>query len=106
MCKVIAGIVPNTGIDILYFPRTKVRVEPKYERKTPEWVTRIRNSSFHCIAPKLFNSLPGEMKELPNTTKTVEQNLNTFKNSLDKYLAGIPDVPGRANSILEHRRQR
>ena len=104
--KIISGIVPNPGLDILYFPRTKVRVEPKHERKAPGWVTSIRNSSFHCIAPKLFNSLPGEMKELPNTTKTVQQNLNAFKNNLDKYLAGIPDVPGRANSILDHRQQR
>ena len=106
MYKIIAEMVPNPGLDILYFPRTKVREEPKYERKAATWVINIRSSSFHSIAPKLFNSLPGDMKELPNTTKTMLQNFMQFKDNLDKYLAEILDIPGRANSILDHMKQR
>ena len=100
--KIIAEIVPNPGLDILYFPRTKVRVEPKYERNAPTWVTRIRNSSFYYIAPKLFNYLPADMKELPDTTISLELNYRRFKNKLDKYLAEIPDIPGRRNSLMVH----
>ena len=99
-------MVPNPGLNILYFPRTKVRVEPKYKRKAPTWVINIRSNPFHYIAPKLFISLPGDIKELPNTTKTMEQNFMQFKDNLDKYLAEIPDIPARANSILDHMKLR
>ena len=49
-------MIPNPGLDILYFPRSKVQVEPKYERKTPTWVINIRSRSFYYITPKLFKS--------------------------------------------------
>ena len=66
------------------------------------WIHTLRNSSFAVIGPKLFNSIPNELRELPDTSKTVEANIRDFKINLDKYLSTIPDIPGRPNSLLDH----
>ena len=77
--KIIIELVQNPGFLIDYHPRTKIRVEPKYQRRASTWVKTVRNNSFFYTGPKLFNSLPQRMKELPDTTKNKELNYNTFK---------------------------
>ena len=32
----------------------------------------------------------------------MEQNIAAFKRNIDRYLTLIPDVPGKANSLLDH----
>ena len=99
--KMIIGAVPNPGFNVTYYPRNKLRVTPKVSRKQG-WIHTIRNSSFAVIGPKLFNSLPRQLRKLPDGTKTNVQNIGAFKIAVDKYLEGIPDIPGQRNSFLYH----
>ena len=48
---------------------------------------KMREQSFQCNGPKLFNSLP---KEIRNISKV---SVEEFKEKLDKYLQKIPDEP-------------
>ena len=58
-----------------------------FSRQASAAIQRIRYSSFGVIGPKLFNSLP---RELRNTTGCP---LVNFKQRLDKYLKTVPDEP-------------
>ena len=101
--KIILGAVPNPGFTWNYCRRTKqVRVTPKISHKQG-WINTVRNCSFATIGPKLFNALPKEIRKLPNSTKTIKQNIKDFKKLVDEYLSQIPDVPGKANSLLYHK---
>ena len=60
---------------------------PSVSRRASAAIQRIRYSSFAVIGPKLFNSLP---KELRNTSGCL---LDVFKQRLDKYLKTVPDEP-------------
>ena len=99
--KIIIGLLPNPGFSWNYNIRTKYRIEPKINKKQG-WISRVRNSSFSVKGPLLFNSLHPQLRELEDTTKSKLQNVSIFKRKLDKYLKEIPDIPGRANSILHH----
>ena len=93
--------VPDAGFKWSYCPRNKITFKPKISNQQG-WAHTLRNSSFSVIGPKLFNSLPRELRELPDLQKTTEQLISTFKKNIDNYLSTIPDVPGRANSLLDH----
>ena len=99
--KMILGTVPNPGFKWKYCPRNKLRVTPKTSHKQG-WIHTVRNSSFAVIGPKLFNMLPSNIRKRPNPNKTDKQNVSDFKKAVDKYLEGIPDVPGQQNSLLYH----
>ena len=99
--KIILHAVPNPGFQWNYCPRNKIQVTPKVSN-TRGWAHSLRNSSFAAMGPKLFNSLPLELRELPDLDKTIKQNIESFKRMVDKYLLIIPDLPGTANSILHH----
>ena len=47
----------------------------------------IRDSSFCCNAPKLFNSLPKDIRNISNCST------DKFKLRLDNYLQSVPDFP-------------
>ena len=65
--KVIIGLVINPGLTIEYDPRRKIRVTPKTAaRNVTGWIRVARDSSFFCQGPKLFNSLPHQLRELEN----------------------------------------
>jgi hypothetical protein len=49
-------------------------------------VKTLRDQSFQSEGPKLFNSLPREIRNLESTAET-------FKLHLDKFLESIPDHP-------------
>jgi hypothetical protein len=49
-------------------------------------VRTLRDSSFQSEGPKLFNSLPQELRNL-------DSSVEVFKAHLDKYLQNIPDHP-------------
>ena len=99
--KMVLHVVPNAGFEWTYCPRNKTTFKPKISKQRG-WAHTIRNSSFSVIGPKLFNSLPRELRELPDLDKTTEQLISDFKKNIDHYLTTIPNVPGRANSLLDH----
>ena len=99
--KVILHAVPNAGFEWTYCPRNKLTMTPKISRNQG-WAHTLRNSSFSVVGPKLFNSLPKEIRELPDLSKTKKQLISSFKTHVDKYLSTIPDVPGTKNSLLDH----
>ena len=100
--KIVLQAVPNPVFVFNYCPRNKLTFVPKVSNKTG-WVHTQKNASLAVMGPKLFNLLPKELRELPDTTKTMEQNIAAFKRNVDRYLALIPDVPGSANSLLDHK---
>ena len=95
-------MVPDPGIVKRFNPRTKLRAEPKVNNRAAAWVQKIRRASFFVTGPKLYNTLPENLRELEDTTKTKHQNILIFKRRLDKYLETIIDLPGQANSLLHH----
>ena len=99
--KVVLHAVPNPDFLWTYCPRNKLMFTPKISTKQG-WIHTLRNSSFAVIGPKLFNSIPKELRELPDLSKSMEANIRSFKINVDKYLSTIPDIPGRANSLLDY----
>ena len=99
--KIVLHAVPNPDFVWTYCPRNKLSFTPKTSAKQG-WIHTLRNSSFAVIGPKLFNSIPKELRELPDLSKTTKENIRAFKVNVDKYLSTIPDIPGRANSLLDH----
>ena len=100
--KMTLNVVPNPGFEWTYCPRNKLTITPKISHKQG-WAHTLRNSSFSVIGPKLFNLIPKELRELPDLSKSPQQLISQFKSNIDKYLTSIPDVPGQANSLLDHK---
>ena len=62
-------------------------------------VQTLKNQSFQCVGPKLWNCLPTELR-------TLEPSLATFKSRLDSWLAGVKDylmTYGRPHAATDHR---
>ena len=92
--KIYHGIVFNPGIQFKnYDSRTGLAcVIPKYRSK-------LRWQSFIVNGPKLFNSLPKEIREFPcDTLVPQDQAIGKFKRRLDEYLTSIPDEPNRTSN--------
>ena len=92
--RIIENMTPNFndpergGIKVNLNPRRgRTCTIPGINRQVSAAIQRIRYSSFAIRGPKLFNSLP---KELRNTTGCP---LDFFKMKLDKYLKYVPDEP-------------
>ena len=94
MYKIKIGLLPNPGFEPEYRRCHKFTYKPRYDRKNGRF-------SFFCVGPRLYNSLPPELRELddiPDENKTL---LETFKDKLDRCLQTIPDNPGtQRNSLL------
>jgi hypothetical protein len=97
-CKVMENIVPNCGLEITN--KNKNRNGRKClvrKLRGPPKSRTLRDSSFQCVGPRLFNALPKEIQNL--TSISIEE----FKKNLDKLLTQIPDepkVPGLTPSCL------
>jgi hypothetical protein len=113
--KVIESKVPNCGI--------KVRGEegrlgrmcevPPLNTSASQSVQTMREQTFQVNGPKLFNSLPANIRNLTKCS------IEDFKMALDKYLENIPDelnvsglTPGgctaearASNSLLDQTRR-
>jgi hypothetical protein len=51
-------------------------------------------NSFTCRAPRLFNQMPREIREIKHVPQlSVTANILRFKSQLDKYLSCVPDKP-------------
>ena len=87
--KVIFGLVPNPGIS-WYFSERRGRmlnVPPLSSYFRNGYAQSLKEHSFFCLSPRLFNCLPKEIRNLPNI------NINNVKHYLDEFLHRIPDEP-------------
>ena len=91
MFKIKIGLVPNPGFEPDYRRCQKFTWKPRTDRKNGRY-------TIFCVGPRLFNSLPPELRELDDTIQPGKSHVDE---ALDKYLATIPDNPGtQANSLL------
>lgn len=109
--KILENLVPNTGISSHTSPRHgRLCSLPKIVTKCSKAIQTIRENSLNVKGPRLFNTIPEEIRNLSGCSVT------TFKTHLDKYLDTIPDQPrlpgytsqceAETNSILHMRKLR
>ena len=86
--KILEGLVPN---DIgLKLSKNITRGRTIYIEGTTcntQSVKTLRNDSFSRNSPRIFNSLPSNLKDISSCT------VDTFKKSLDAFLKNIDDTP-------------
>ena len=61
--------------------------DPRVSHKDPSTYRTIRYGSFSVRGPRLFNTLPSELRNMTNYSS------ESFKKTLDKFLKTIPDEP-------------
>ena len=84
--KILEGQVPNCGLDCTTSDRRgREACVPALKGKPS--VRKLREQSFQHNGPKLFNSLPKQLRNLSNVS------VEDFKEKLDKYLQKLPDEP-------------
>ena len=79
--------------------RNQTRIDRMCYLKVPKptggkAIQTVAFNSFTCRAPRLFNRMPLEIREirrLPQLSATA--NILRFKSRLDKYLSCVPDLP-------------
>ena len=115
--RILEGLTPNFnhpdagGIRTMYSDRRgRTCHVPAVSQYIPASVQNIRYSCFGVVGPKLFNTLPLELRNMNNCS------LESFKCQLDKYLKTVPDeplVPGytlyrraESNSLIHMSRHR
>ena len=96
--KILNDLAPN-DIDMSFHlnPRLGPVAElPKLASKR-QHVNTLRDQSFSCLGPRLFNLLPKSMKTI--------HSLPVFKSNLDDFLKLFPDTPGyvaaNGNSLID-----
>ena len=89
--RIIEGQVPNfdtTPISTtLSERRGRTCIPPHILSSAPKRIQTIRFDSLTHKGPRLFNSLPRDIRDLQNCST------DTFKRALDRYLATVPDEP-------------
>lgn len=86
--KILENKVPNPGLKSVHCPRKgRLLKIPEIVKSSPCYVKTIKESSFCTRAPRLFNLMPLEIRNL------TECSVDCFKNKLDKHLSKIPDEP-------------
>ena len=91
--KIKQGLVHNPGI---HFKNQDSR--KGLMCKIPKCTSTLRRSSFLVNGPRLFNSLPKEIREFQfDYLVTESQAITNFKRTLDEYLTRIPDEPNRGS---------
>ena len=99
--KILKDLAPNDiRMTFQYNPRLGPRAElPKLNAKR-QHVNTLRDQSFSCMGPRLFNLLPKDLKNLDS--------LPLFKSSLDTFLKSFPDTPAtpgyvaaNGNSVID-----
>ena len=87
--KILNGVVPNIaegdrGLEETFSLRggKKCKIPSVYNR-APAYVQTIKYNSFAVYAPKLFNCIPREVRELAG-------DCDVFKRQLDLFLCKIP----------------
>ena len=85
--KIIENMVPDIGITTYTSTRhgRLCRIPPA--NSTRGAIQTLRENSLHVKGPKLFNAMPGTIRNLTDCS------IDTFKRHLDKFLSTIPDQP-------------
>ena len=90
--KILEGIVPNMGSDSDILPnqnprRGRLCKIPQVLPNAPSRIKTLRTESFVIKGPRIFNSLPQEIRSFTGGT------VDAFKSRLDAYLKTVPDEP-------------
>ena len=90
--KILEGIVPNLGSDSNIVPNHSARrgrscKVPHVPPQAPTRIQTLRNESFAIKGPRIFNSLPMNIRNFTGGT------VDAFKSRLDAYLKTVPDQP-------------
>ena len=92
--RILEGLSPNFcdpedgGIKVNWNNRRgRMCVVPAISRQASAAVQRLRGTSFAIRGPKLFNTLPRELRNMTGCS------VESFKSQLDKYLRSVPDEP-------------
>jgi hypothetical protein len=103
--KIAVNYLPKCGL-VHRQTRTGTFFEPKFisDNNVPMWIRRAKEVSFFNQAPRLFNWLPKELKQIPTLDNPTKKDINTYKAKLDKFLSTIIDDPdqGARNSLLNY----
>ena len=91
--KVIQGLVPNPGLTWSPADCRRGRLCEVPSLQGSPAVRTLRNQSFQSSGPRLWNSLP---KNIRNKTRCSQEE---FKEMLDLFLSEVPDEP-RASSCV------
>ena len=90
--KILEGIAPNLGSDSNIVPNLSPRRGrscnvPHIPSQAPTRIQTLRNESFAVKGPRIFNSLPKDVRCFTGGT------VDAFKSRLDAYLKTVPDQP-------------
>ena len=92
--RIMEGQVPNVslsnheGISYVWHPRRgRNCIVPSVSTRGSRHFQTVRYSSFGVRGPRLFNILPISIRNITGCS------VDTFKRSLDRYLATVPDEP-------------
>ena len=84
--KILNSRAPNDiNMTFRHNPRLGPVAELPKLRSKRQHVNTLRDTSFSCVGPRLFNLLPRDIK--------LQDTLSEFKNKLDKLLQSYPDTP-------------
>ena len=90
--KIVQGIVPNLSDDcfkiktMLSVRGSRVCKIPPLSTSAPSRIKTMSENSFAIHGPKLFNTLPAEIRNFDGS-------LVNFKSKLDRFLHTVPDQP-------------
>ena len=88
--KILQGLVVNPGIEF----NDDLGSRTGLTCKIPKHTMNLREKSFMISGPRLFNSLPKEIRECPlKSVQDSQVSVNHFKSKLDNFLKDIPDEP-------------
>ena len=87
--KILKRIVPNIGLNFKWSDRRgRTLVPPPVARNSSEHSKTLRNHSYRSRASQLFNSLPPDIRNVPEEIPMLR-----IKSILDRYLKTIRDEP-------------
>ena len=87
------GLVPNCGLEWTASEERRGRLCEVPRLKGNAEVQRLRKQSFQMSGPKLWNSLPKNLRNVRNC------GLDQFKELLDCFLTKVPDEP-KADGLI------
>ena len=90
--KSLEGLVPNCGLSSQHSARRGryAAIKPLVPNSSAK-LKSIKDGAFTVHGPKLFNSLPANIRNMTNCS------VDSFKKQLDDYLNCLPDEPSCDN---------
>ena len=99
--KILHEIVHNPGLEFKNEGPAQSRLG--IACIVPKCTSKLRENSFLVRGPKLFNSLPKDIREFAYDNGIQQQQaINNFKKRLDEYLALIPDEPSSRSDYTKY----